>query len=726
MPTPQPTNSSTPQLEAALRYLRRGYAPIDLPYRSKNPDRIGWQNERHGPDQLRGRFSSNGQLHGVGILVGEPSGGLIDIDLDAPEALALADVFLPSTNSVFGRPGKPRSHREYVISPVLPTRKFRDPVLPLGSKDDEEHARMLIEFRSSGAQTVFPPSIHEGGEPIVWVEDGEPLVIDGYELLGCVFKLAAAALLTRYWPRPGSRVRHDCALALAGALYRHNWDREQVVEFVSAVIRAAGDEEARDRVTAAITTAAQLDKGGAATGLPRLREILGPTVVDRLAEWLHLQPGSMASASDADQPPVWRPTVLLSPEESEAAAKDTFIDRYIAYATKRTDAPAEFHEALSLSVLSVVVGRRAVLRLAHGDAYPILWVLILADSTLFRKSTAMDIARDQLEQLDRELLTPNDFTPQRFVAILAEHDGRPLLFVRDEFSGFYDGLNRLDFMTGLKEALMNVYDGRPFRREKMRPKGTKDSPTKDDDWKFDVRAPFLSMAVATTEERFADVARVNDVHSGFLARFGIVLPGKDLPERKPVRAIDHLVEELRAKLVAELAAMVKLDSIQLSCSEEAFARFNQYVTDLESEAERAPDRNLVALVGARISWMGMHIAMLLAVADTTQRVTLPHLLRAILITEAWRHNALKVLGSLAPSKFERRIARVVQRVERAGERGLSRRDAMRAIRASKREMDDIEATVRERGDFKVHTVATSGGPSIHYYPNVVTHVTPVT
>jgi hypothetical protein len=50
---------------------------------------------------------------------------------------------------------------------------------------------MLIELRigggDKGAQTIFPGSVHECGEPIIWEENGEPTnVVDGNDLLGRV------------------------------------------------------------------------------------------------------------------------------------------------------------------------------------------------------------------------------------------------------------------------------------------------------------------------------------------------------------------------------------------------------------------------------------------------------------------------------------------------------------------------------------------------------------
>jgi hypothetical protein len=39
-------------------------------------------------------------------LLGSKSNGLTDVDLDSPEAVKIADYFLPETEAVFGRAGK--------------------------------------------------------------------------------------------------------------------------------------------------------------------------------------------------------------------------------------------------------------------------------------------------------------------------------------------------------------------------------------------------------------------------------------------------------------------------------------------------------------------------------------------------------------------------------------------------------------------------------------------
>ncbi len=207
----------------------------------------------------------------------------MDIDLDVFEAVHLADAFLPATSFVFGRKSNPRSHRFYRTTAPWKSRQFKAP-----------DGTMLVELRSTGMQTVVPPSIHPSGERIEFERDGEPAEVMGEDLERSVSRVAAASLIARQWPKQGSR--HQAALALAGGLLRAGWTVEETVAFVRAVVQAAGDEEVEDRVEAVISTSTRLEEGGDATGWPQLVELIGTRVVDCVAKWLGIRPRTQASS----------------------------------------------------------------------------------------------------------------------------------------------------------------------------------------------------------------------------------------------------------------------------------------------------------------------------------------------------------------------------------------------------------------------------------------------
>src|SRR4051794_35149778 len=102
--------TTTPVLEAARAYTARNWRVIPVPYRGKNPGFRGWQQARLSEANLPRIFGGD-QPRNLGVLLGEPSGWLLDVDLDHRRCVELSDQFLPPTPCIFGRPSKPRSHR---------------------------------------------------------------------------------------------------------------------------------------------------------------------------------------------------------------------------------------------------------------------------------------------------------------------------------------------------------------------------------------------------------------------------------------------------------------------------------------------------------------------------------------------------------------------------------------------------------------------------------------
>ncbi|MDP9478366.1 MAG: bifunctional DNA primase/polymerase [Actinomycetota bacterium] len=262
-----------PARKAARAYMAQGYAPIPLPTRSKNPDRKGWQNERHGIEDLP-KIWKNGQ--GVGLLLGEPSGGLVDVDLDVPEAVRLGGRFLPPTRTS-GREGIRDSHWWY-HAPGSKTAKFAD----IGVEGE-----MLVELRSTGCQTVVEPSIHPGGDRYLWSRSGlEVAQVGADALLESCQRLATAVLIARHLPASG---RHDFALALVGYLLRNGLAEETVLTILVAAwnVNDAPDEGLRDLRGIVRDTRARLERDEPVKGGRTLDGLVGgmPKALAKFLGW---------------------------------------------------------------------------------------------------------------------------------------------------------------------------------------------------------------------------------------------------------------------------------------------------------------------------------------------------------------------------------------------------------------------------------------------------------
>lgn len=265
---------------SAVEAFRHGYQCVPIKTRSKRPVISAWPHLRwKDEDEVIEQFDkwAERDAKNIGVLLGEPSGGLIDIDLDHPLSLKLRDYFLPPTPMRTGRVGRPMSHHWFkVTDDSLPsTRQYK---LPSGA--------VSVELRSTGSQTVIPPSIHPSGEAYRW--EGRkwggakgPAEVDGKKLAVQVALLGLGAVLVENWPDEGSR--HEAYLALAGGLLRygkdgvHSWWEKNLPVLIRALAQVTNDSDGPDSREHEVmqTTIARLRAGESATGFPKLAEFIG-------------------------------------------------------------------------------------------------------------------------------------------------------------------------------------------------------------------------------------------------------------------------------------------------------------------------------------------------------------------------------------------------------------------------------------------------------------------
>lgn len=456
-------------LEASLLYVRLGWSPIPVPRGEKNPGRTGWQTLRLREEDLASHFEANPN---IGLLTGEASGGLVDVDLDSVEALRLASEFLPATSMRHGRPGKRSSHWWFVVSDEVPT--FR------AFKDVDEHATCLVELRTNGHQTLVPPSIHPSNESYEWEGPLEPTIVTRNTLEDAVSLMAGAVLLVRHWPvAPGSR--HEIAKAVAGFLLRAGRSEQVVARFLRVAATAAGDEEAAARAANSASTARRLARGGAATGAPTLASLVGDKVVARLCDWLGTTTARPRDPGSWDRPIPFRDFRI---PDFPAHALPGWLRLYVEALAEATQTPLALAGGLALGACAVGIGGRVRVRVRRGWEEPTNLYIVVALPPAERKSpvlariiapvldwereegrrvqpaiSAAEVRRDILEQRLRdsakkaakgrdnrsaleeeavdirrqieELVVPvaprlftDDATPERLTGLLFEHGGR--------------------------------------------------------------------------------------------------------------------------------------------------------------------------------------------------------------------------------------------------------------------------------------------------------------
>ncbi len=181
-------------IQAALKYIDMGFAPVPIPAKSKGPVLKGWQTLKLHPDDVEDLF---GEDSNIGLIGGTHGGGLVCVDIDNDEALPLVDELLPTTQAVGGRR---RTHRFYIVQEDLPT--FRE--------SDRQTRAAVIEYRAKGGQTLVYPSVHpEGAIYGEWA--GPPAEVDAQQLARAVREIARLYNDAKYGPQapPAAKQAHS-------------------------------------------------------------------------------------------------------------------------------------------------------------------------------------------------------------------------------------------------------------------------------------------------------------------------------------------------------------------------------------------------------------------------------------------------------------------------------------------------------------------------------------
>lgn len=495
---------------AARNYLQRGMKVIPIPFRSKQPNIKGWQGLEITEAELPKYFNGNPQ--NIGVLLGDKSGGLVDVDLDSAEAVRLADWFLPETGAVFGRKSKPKSHRLYVCADAE-YQKFNNPLLLASADTSERKNACIVEIRTNqkgkGMQTIFPPSVHESGEAIEWQANGKPLTLSSADLKDKVGKLAAASVLARYW-RVG--IRQDLTLAVGGALLRHGFSEDAAKYFIKAICFAANDEETAKRLAVVGNTAKTLARGENAFGLPKLAELTDEKIVRAICEWLGIESKSQPIVEHSfDAPPKPLDFTLKPVEKLNADLMPKVLADWLIPAARVIGCPIDFLVLSAIVAAGSLIGARMRVKpLQNSDWFvvpniygglvglpstkktpaldetqkPILELQAKArkdvkaemrdyeielrfyekaEKEIFNKAKTANEAKERLKRLPKpkkpvlRRFQINDVTTSKMIHFLSENPNGLLLF-RDELVGWLRSLEN-DYDKSARAFILEVWKG---------------------------------------------------------------------------------------------------------------------------------------------------------------------------------------------------------------------------------------------------------------------------
>lgn len=408
-----------------------------------------------------------------------------------------------------------------------------------------------------------------------------------------------------------------------------------------------------------------------------------------------------------------------------------WLDSYIAFARRAAPmTPYAFHEAAGLMAASIAVARRLVIYPSTTAIYPNLFVLFLADSTIYSKTTGLRVLKDLFIHAGLEhLMLPQRMTPEAFVQELGTMVPSTLQswdetaraawlrergvaaqrgWVLDEASRLFDSFKR-DFNTGLLPLMLDLYECPTTITEQTISRG-----------RITVSDAYLSFFGAATPAAMNEHMTNRALWvNGLWARFVLIVPDERPDWTFFPPTISYPGELLRG--LRQLATLFPMPTAEIVTTNDNGGREQQAVVvrgreppsravlDMGVwqawEAYCKATRHTLLLTGdvpgplnasyGRLGIQAMKVALLLAALDSEElpvHVGLRHFARAQMIVEGWRGMLHQLWGEGVTTEEAQQSDKVLALLAKASGQAVPTRDIYRPLNMASGE---VRATLDE-------------------------------
>lgn len=438
--------------------------------------------------------------------------------------------------------------------------------------------------------------------------------------------------------------------------------------------------------------------------------------------------------------PVLPKAARLTDEQIKAAERaGLWLSAYTAWSADRSRmTPRYFLEASGLWLIGVATARRAMVT-THDRIFPHLYMLWVATTTRYAKSTGLKCARDVMDQAFPYLLLPHESTPEstfkefsgekpenmdslpeteREIINNARRFAAQRALLIDEASSLL-GSGKKDYMQGYSEWLMKAYDAPERLTRSTRSSGLQV-----------VNRVGLSILGATTPAAMARNITPDRWEDGDLARYALLFPEGSMPFDDDWGAYsppDYVVDQL--KLLHERLPQPgnsweqfkAPDIMQVRIEDDVKTAMKKYRKAYFDMTESDLDQRLHGNYG-RLPVQCIKVALSLALIDWCDQAVgnppvmrMGHWARAQMITEQWRSSLHRLLQAISESKDSRAQTRIIS-ILKYSPTGLTLRDISRSCGIPTKELQSAIHVLVESGEVETQDFQNpSGGPSTKVY-----------
>lgn len=377
-----------------------------------------------------------------------------------------------------------------------------------------------------------------------------------------------------------------------------------------------------------------------------------------------------------------------------------FLKDYVTFAEPLTEAPIQYHIATALAMVSTVLGRNVYLSEGATDYYPNLYILVIGESGITRKSTAIGLLYKFLPKLNPDYILGATMSPEALLEAFKRsychiilYDELKYLIVNEEKS----------YGKGLIALFTSLWANPPTYRVDTK------------NIKIDERIienPTLNILAASTPDWLQ--VKEADILGGSMGRF-LPICSSNTTKRLAIRP--EMDEVVLNTLFNKLKIIQGLNGKYI-WQDEAQETFKGLYNEIYDDFQKEPNKALIQPYWARID---THIRKLAIIFDAcslepTFNITKDNLMRAWGIMELITGYYKEMLGGITYSVIGKKEKQLLDMVEESGLEGLEHSVALQHLHGvDAKTMRGLVETLLEKELIILREVKKSRKTSKVYY-----------
>jgi len=335
----------------------------------------------------------------------------------------------------------------------------------------------------------------------------------------------------------------------------------------------------------------------------------------------------------------------------------------------------------------------------------------------------MDMAMDFVLDIDKSLMLASDATVEGLLSRLALRPKMVSVFYRDEVTGFFDSMQRKDYLAGMHETMTKMYDVPPYISRVLK----KDT--------YEIVEPIFVFFGGGVPGKMYSLIDESYYASGFIPRFLVVRgygstenlrpTGPPRPDERYKRnALQSTFQALwqmytdREVLMEthDGQKMLMTPEITVTPTQEVWERMAAMERQLLRAAEDSPESDRALPMFSRMYVSLQKLMMLLAASrqepeGTEITAELHDLLTAAYYIQKWGRHAVDMIRNSGVTADETKLLSVYRTIEK--QPGIMRSQIMQHHRLNAREADAIESTLHQRAMIQI---VSKGTRAKSYWP----------